>query len=351
MDVFVEEGYDIPEEVISVVKSLPDTVTIEPSTSILQLIGIDPLLKLESFCKRGAADIYAKVEYMNPSGSIKDRMVAFAIEQAEKRGVLKKGDTIVESTSGNTGVAVAMVAAAKGYKSQLVMPDSTAEVKKKMMRAYGAELVFTPEKEGIAAVVKKGKKLSEQPKHWLLNQFENPDNPRSHLEIGKEVLKAMGKDGPGAFVAAIGTGGTLIGVGRALKSKNPNTKVVAVEPYKSPAFYNMFYGKKKRIGKGIPHKIEGIGEGFVPLILQKDIKIVDDVILVKDEEAFITMHKLIRQEGLFVGVSSGANVYAAMQVAEELGEGKRVVTVLPDTGMRYLDTEAFEGSKEKTRGR
>ena len=171
MDVFVEDDYDIPEEVISVVRSLPDTVSIEPSTSILQLIGIDPLLKLESFCKQGSGDIYAKVEFMNPSGSIKDRMVAFAVQQAEGRGMLKRGDTIVEATSGNTGVAVSMVAAAKGYKAEIVMPDSTAEVKKKMMRAYGAELVFTPEKDGIAAVVERARELAKQPNHWMLDQL------------------------------------------------------------------------------------------------------------------------------------------------------------------------------------
>lgn len=349
MDVFVrsisspESDSDFDKtQTISIVESLPDTITITPSCSILDLIGIDPILKLTKFKKKGHADIYAKIEFMNPSGSIKDRMVANCIEAAEKRGKLKNGDTIVEATSGNTGAALSMVAAVKGYKTIIVMPEGTSDAKKKIMRNFGARLVFTPDKKGIAAVVDKAKAIAKRKNTFLLNQFENPDNPRSHLETGKEIVKALGKTGVDAFVAAVGTGGTLVGVARVLKNANPNAHIVAVEPDKAPAFYNMFYGKQLPIGKGIPHKIEGIGEGFVPKILADGRRLIDEVMLVKDNDAIRTMKELIKKEGVFVGMSSGANVWAAMRIAKRLGEGKTVVTVLPDTGQRYLNTDIFK---------
>jgi cysteine synthase A len=327
---------------ISVVESLPDTIEIHPSNSILDLIGIDPILKLVNFCKPGCADIYAKIEFMNPSGSIKDRMVAYAVQQAEKRGDLKRGDTILEATSGNTGIAVSMVAAAKGYKATLVMPDCTSELKKKMMRSLGSKLMFVPEKEGIVGVIKKANQLAKRKNIWFLNQFENPDNPIAHLDTGREIVKALGKQGVDAFVTAVGTGGTLVGVARVLKETNPKATTFAVEPEKAPAFYNMFYGKSLKIGKGIPHKIEGIGEGFVPKILENNRHLVDGVLLVKDDDSIETMRELMKKEGVFVGMSSGANVWAAMQVAKELGAGKKVVTVLPDTGQRYLNSSIFK---------
>jgi cysteine synthase A len=338
----IGQSTDISSDSISVVRSLPDTIEIKPSESILELIGIDPILKLTKFKRPGHADIYAKLEYMNPSGSIKDRMVAYAIKNAEKRGKLRKGYTIVEATSGNTGVALAMVAATKGYKSVIVMPKSTSDIKKKMMRSFGAKLVLTPDKGGIAAVVNKAKELAKRKNSWMLNQFENPDNPRSHIEIGKEIVKALGRDGVDAFVAAIGTGGTLVGVSKALKGVNQKTRIVAVEPMKAPAFYNMFYGKSLKIGSGISHGIEGIGEGFVPKILAENRRVVDDVMLVKDADAFKTMGELIKKEGVFVGMSSGANVWAALKVAKKLGEGRTVVTVLPDSGQRYLSSGIFK---------
>jgi cysteine synthase A len=341
VDVFVSEDKD-KNNPISVVESIPDTIEITPSQSILELVGIDPILKLNSFCKRGCADIYAKIEFMNPSGSIKDRMVAYAVEQAEKRGELKKGDTILEATSGNTGVAVAMVAAAKGYKAKLVIPDCTSEIKKIIMKSYGAELVFTPEKEGVVAVVNKANELAKRRNTWFLNQFENPDNPTAHLDTGREIMKAFGKWGVDAFVAAVGTGGTLIGVARVLKKDNPKTTIFAVEPKKAPAFYNMFYDKSLKIGKGMPHKIEGIGEGFVPKILENNRRFIDGVLLVEDDDSIKTMRELIKKEGVFVGMSSGTNVWAALQVAKELGAGKKVVTVLPDTGQRYLNSSIFK---------
>ena len=345
VDVFV--AVDKDAEPISVVESLPDTIEITPSKSILELIGIDPILKLTNFCKPGCADIYAKIEFMNPSGSVKDRMVAYAVEQAEKRGELKKGYTILEATSSNTGVAVAMVAAAKGYKAKLVMPGSTSEIKKKIMESYGAELVFTPEKGGIAAVVNKANELAKRRNTWFLNQFENPDNPIAHLDTGREIVKAFGKWGVDAFVAAVGTGGTLVGVARVLKKTNPKTTTFAVEPKKAPAFYNMFYKKSLKIGKGIPHEIEGIGEGFVPKILENNRQLVDGVILAADRDSIGTMRELIKKEGVFVGISSGANVWAAMQVAKEVGAGKKVVTVLPDTGQRYLNNSIFKKGRSK----
>ena len=343
MNVFVPSD----KENISVVESLPDTIEITPSKSILELVGIDPILKLTNFCHKECADIYAKIEFLNPSGSVKDRMVAYSVQQAEKRGQLKRGHTIVEATSGNTGVAVAMVAAAKGYKAKIVMPNSTSEIKKKIMKSFGAELVFTPEEGGIVAVMDKAKQLAKRRNTWFLNQFENPDNPIAHLDTGREIVKAFGKWGVDAFVAAVGTGGTLVGVARVLKKANPKVTIFAVEPKKAPAFYNMFYGKSLKIGKGIPHKIEGIGEGFVPKILENNRRFIDGVILVTDKDAIGTMRELIKKEGVFVGMSSGANVWAAMHVAKELGAGKKVVTVLPDTGQRYLNNGIFKkgGSK------
>lgn len=307
--------------------------------SVLDVIGNTPIVELNKLARGDYARIFAKLEFLNPSGSIKDRMALYAIEAAEKRGELKRNATIVEATSGNTGIALSMVAAVKGYRPVIVMPETTTIEKIQMMKSFGAKLVFTPTKGGMKATVKRAKEIVRKKKAFYLNQFENPDNVKAQKITGREVLNQL--KNADAFVAGIGTGGTLIGVAKALKRKNPKTKIVAVEPAKVPAFYNMFYGKKLTIAKGIPHKIEGIGEGFVPKLIDNNKNLVDEVMLVKDKDAIKVMNKLAKVEGLFVGVSSGANVWVALKVAKKMSRRKNVVTVLPDTGQRYLSSDVF----------
>jgi cysteine synthase A len=318
------------------------------SISLLDSIGNTPLVELKRIneSNRSSAKIFAKLEFLNPSGSIKDRMVSFAIEQAEKRAELKEGATIIEATSGNTGVALSMVSAVKGYHAIIVMPETTSREKVKMMQTFGAELVFTSTMSGISGTVEKAKELAKDRGAFFLNQFENPDNVRSHLITGKEILKqtkALDIDGIDAFVAGVGTGGTLVGVAKVLKEKNLKTKTVAVEPEKVPAFYNVLYKKELKVEHGIAHRIEGIGEGFVPKNLMDNRDFVDDAMLVKDEDAINTVRALAKKEGIFAGPSSGANVWAALKLTQELGEGKIIVTVIPDTGQRYLSSSVFEG--------
>ena len=301
--------------------------------SVLDLIGDTPLLELSRLGNTSCAKVYAKAEFLNPSGSIKDRMVHYAIESAERRGQLGKGATIVEASSGNTGVSVSMIAAFKGYKAVIVVPETTSGVKTKMMDSYGAELIYTPSEEGIDATVRRAREEAEERGAFLLDQFRNPDNVRAHHTTGKEILRQAGH--VDAFVAGIGTGGTLVGVTQMLKQVYPETRTVAVEPATAPAYYNMYYGSSLPIGAGIPHKIEGIGETFVPQIIFDNTDVVDGVILVSDEEAFEMMGKLAVVEGLFTGISSGANVHAALEVAMSMDHDAHVVTVLPDSGQRY----------------
>lgn len=294
--------------------------------SVLDLVGNTSLLKLNKITEPGKAGIYAKTEFTNPSGSIKDRMVKHVIEQAEERGDLKPGDLIVEASSDNTGVSLSLIASIKGYSVCIVAPDTTSAVKAGMMTRYGAELVFTPNEEGVAAVVEKANEVVEKRGAYLLNQFATPDNVKAQNITGREILDQLGP--VDAFCA---------GIGEVLKEANPGVKVYAVEPEPAPAFYNMYYGKDLPIPEGIPHKIEGIGESFVPQIVEEHTDVIDGVILCSDQDAMSTMAALTCSEGLCVGVSSGANVWAAKQIASKLGEDKNVVTVLPDTGQRYLD--------------
>lgn len=306
------------------------------ATSVLNAVGKTPLVRLGSISKRAGANIFAKLEFLNPSGSIKDRMVLQIINSAEKKGLLKPGSTIVEATSGNTGISVAMIAAVKGYTAILVMPDNTAKAKQQIMHALNARIVLVPEKEGMGSVVRKAREIAEKADGFLVNQFSNEDNVKAHYEgTGKEILTQLDKE-INAFVAGIGTGGTLIGVGRALKEKHPRLSLIAVEPEKSPVFYNMFHGREIPKITGIPHLIEGIGEGFVSKILEDNLNLVDSVMLVSDEEAIQTTLELARGEGLLCGVSSGANVSACLKAAEDFKNGI-IVTVLPDGGYRYLD--------------
>ena len=280
-----------------------------------QLIGNTPLLKLNSLKKEGRADIYVKVEKNNVAGSIKDRIALYMIEEAEKSGNLKKGDTIVEPTSGNTGVALAALAAAKGYKCILTMPSSMSVERSKLAEAYGAEVIRTTE-NALQGAVDKAKELAKKDGYFMPDQFSNPANIKAHYETtGVEILNEITPD---AFIAGVGTGGTVTGVGKRLKENNENVKIYAIEPAESPLLSG---------GKASGHKIQGIGDGIVD---------------VKGDDVIEMSRNLAKNEALAVGISSGANVVGAIQIADELGEGKSVVTVLPDTGERYLSTTLYD---------
>jgi cysteine synthase A len=304
--------------------------------NILELIGETPLVKLNRIVGKTDADVYLKLEFFNPGGSVKDRIALSMIEEAEKRGELKPGSTILEPTSGNTGIGLAMVAAAKGYRAVLVMPDTMSVERRNLLRAYGAELVLTPGAEGMKGAIQKAKEIHEQhPDYFVPQQFENPDNVKAHFEnTAREIVEQTGGE-LDAFVAGIGTGGTITGVGRVLKEKYPHVHVVAVEPSNSPVLSG---------GKPGPHKIQGIGAGFVPKIL--DTEIYDEVLQVDNEEAFEWARRAAREEGILVGISSGAAIASAVKIARRLGEGKKVVAVVPSNGERYLSTPLFNFEDE-----
>ena len=300
--------------------------------SIYKTIGRTPLVKLDSLVKEDMADIIVKLEFFNPGGSVKDRPALYMIKDAEEKGILKAGGTIIEPTSGNTGIALAMIGAVKGYTVKIVMPDTMSIERRKLMKSYGAELVLTEGKYGMAGAVELAKKLAEENGYFMPNQFSNESNVKAHYETtGVEILEDT-KGEIDAFVAGVGTGGTITGVGRRLKEINPNIKIIAVEPRKSPILSG---------GEPGSHGIQGIGANFIPEIL--DRRIIDEIIQIEDEEAFQYARKMGGQEGILCGISSGANVAAAIKVAKRLGKGKKVVTVLPDTGERYLSTDLFNG--------
>ena len=292
-----------------------------------ELIGNTPLLKLTSLEKEGRADIYVKVEKNNLAGSIKDRIALYMIEEAEKAGKIKPGDTIVEPTSGNTGVALAALAAAKGYKLILTMPASMSKEREQLAKAYGAEVIRTKE-NALQGSVDKAKELAEKEGYFFPDQFSNPANVKAHYETtGPEILAEITPD---AFIAGVGTGGTVTGVGKRLKEKDSNIKVYAIQPAESPLLSG---------GKAAGHKIQGIGGNFIPKNL--DFDVVDDIVSVASDDAIKMSRQLAKDEALAVGISSGANVCGAIEIADKLGEGKAVVTVLPDTGERYLSTELY----------
>jgi cysteine synthase A len=301
--------------------------------NILDLIGNTPMLKLAKLAAEGHAEVWAKLEGFNPGGSVKDRPALAMIEDAEKKGKLKKGMKIVEPTSGNTGIGLAMVASVKGYPIILTMPESMSLERRKLLQAYGAELVLTPAAQGMkGALAKADEILASSKEYFKPDQFGNPANPEAHRRTtAKEILKQMGVKKIDAFVAGIGTGGTITGVGEVLRKKFKNIKIFAVEPAASPLLSG---------GQPGPHAIQGIGPNFVPAIL--NTKIYDEVIKVTNEDAGETARRLARDEGLLVGISSGAACWAALQVAAKLGKGKRVVTVFPDVGERYLTTGLFD---------
>ena len=300
--------------------------------SITQLIGNTPMVRLQRVAPEGAAEVIVKLESFNPLSSVKDRIAISMVEEAEKAGEIRPGATIVEATSGNTGIGLAFVAAAKGYRCALFMPDSMSVERRKLLQALGAELYLTPAPLGIKAAQQGAQDYAERtPGAWLSRQFDNPANLKIHRETtAREIIRDCGGK-LDAFVAGVGTGGTVTGVGEILKKEVPNAVVVAVEPIESQVLKG---------GTHSPHKIQGIGAGMIPAIY--NAKVVDRVTDVVFEDAVAVARRLAKEEGIFVGISGGAVLWAALEIAKELGPGKRVVAVLPDTGERYLSTALFE---------
>ena len=299
--------------------------------NVLELIGDTPMVRLKKLPEKGSADIIAKLEKFMPGGSVKDRIAFNMIEQAEKKGLLKPGAVIVEPTSGNTGLGLAIVGAVKGYHVILTLPESMSQERIQVLQAFGAEVVLTPAKDGMVGAVEKAREIVATTKNaFMPQQFMNPDNPAMHRKTtAREILRDT--DGKiDAFVAGVGTGGTITGVGEVLKKHNPKIRVVGVEPKTS----NVLSG-----GKPGPHMIQGIGAGFVPEVLNREI--LDEVIAIDDHEAWDMAKRLSKEEGLFVGISSGAACLAALKVAKQLGPGKTVVTLFPDSGEHYLSMEPY----------
>ncbi|MBT2604779.1 cysteine synthase A [Peribacillus frigoritolerans] len=301
------------------------------ANSVIDLIGQTPIVKLNKLQNENSADIYLKLEYFNPGSSVKDRIALAMIEAAEKNGTLKPGDTIIEPTSGNTGIGLAMVAAAKGYKSILVMPETMSLERRNLLRAYGAELVLTPGPEGMKGAIAKATELSKEKGYFIPQQFENEANPEVHRNTtGPEIVEAFGDEGLDAFVAGIGTGGTITGAGEVLREKFPDIKIYAVEPADSPVLSG---------GTPGPHKIQGIGAGFIPTILNTDLY--DEIIQVNTEESFDYARRAAKEEGILGGISSGGAIAAAVKVADKLGKGKKVLAIIPSNGERYLSTPLY----------
>ena len=303
--------------------------------NITQLVGKTPIMELVNYEKENnlQANILAKIEFFNPAGSVKDRIAKAMIENAEKEGLLKEGSTIIEPTSGNTGIGLASIAAAKGYKAILTMPETMSIERRKLLKAYGAEIVLTDGSKGMKGAIEKAEELQKEIKDsFIPSQFENMENPKMHYKTPGPELYEDTEGKIDYFVAGVGTGGTLSGVGKYLKEKNPNIKVIAVEPKSSPVLTE---------GKAGAHKIQGIGANFVPNTLDKNIY--DEIITIENDEAFESARKVAKSDGILVGISSGAAIKAATIIANrEENKGKTIVALLPDTGERYLSTELFE---------
>ncbi|EOX2716644.1 cysteine synthase A [Enterococcus faecium] len=300
--------------------------------SVTELIGKTPIVKLNKLVPEDSADVFVKLEFFNPGGSVKDRIALSMIEKAEHDGLLKPGDTIIEPTSGNTGIGLSMVGVAKGYKVIIVMPETMSIERRLLMKGYGAELILTPGVDGISGSIREAERLAKENGYFLPLQFENEANPLVHEKTtGPEIHQAFGVNGLDAFVAGIGTGGTITGAGRELKRVYPKIELVGVEPAESAIL------EGKEAG---PHKIQGIGTGFVPKTL--DTSVYDKVLSVTGNEAMETAREVGRKEGILVGISSGAAIAAALKVAKELGKGKKVLAVVPDNGERYLSTALYQ---------
>ena len=310
--------------------------------SALDLIGSTPVLKLRRLTKEEDATIWAKLESFNPGGSVKDRICRNMIEAAEKEGKIHKGTTIVEPTSGNTGISLALVCAVKGYRLILTMPETMSTERQALLAAYGAQLELTPGKEGMRGAIRRAEEIvMKNADFFMPQQFKNPANPQAHRQETAQEILSQFKGKLDAFVAGVGTGGTITGVGEVLKERLSQMKIVAVEPASSPVLSG---------GNPGPHKIQGIGAGFLPEVL--NTQVIDQIIPVRDEEAVEMAHRLAKEEGIVAGISSGAAVCGALQVARELGKGKTVVVILPDAGERTLSTGLFltAGVGEKGRG-
>jgi cysteine synthase A len=298
---------------------------------VTELIGKTPMVRLNHIVGAGMAEVLAKLESYNPGGSVKDRICLSMIEDAERKGLLKKGSTIIEPTSGNTGIGLAMIAAGKGYKCILTMPETMSQERIHILKSYGAKVVLTPGIEGMKGAIKEAEELLKTtPESYMPQQFKNPANPEIHRQTTAREIVAVTKGRIDAFVAGVGTGGTITGVGEVLKEYNPQVSIVAVEPKNSA----VLSGKQPG-----PHKIQGIGAGFIPEVLNQSI--IDQIIQVDDNDAFKTSKRLACEEGLFVGISSGAAAWAALKVAQELGPGKTVVVLFPDTGERYFSMQQY----------
>ncbi len=306
-------------------------MTRKVARSILELVGDTPMVELNKVVTPSMASVAAKLEAFNPGGSVKDRIAFAMVEDAEKRGLLKPGGTIVEPTSGNTGIGLAMVAAIRGYRLILTLPEGMSTERVSLLERFGAEVEITPAHEGMAGAVKKAREIAATvPEAYMPLQFSNPANPRTHRQTtAQEILRAVDVE-IDAFVAGVGTGGTITGVGETLKKKNPKTKVVAVEPASSAVLSGKAAGS---------HRIQGIGAGFVPEVLDRSV--IDEVITVEDMDAYTMARRLAKEEGILAGISAGAAVWAALKVAARLGKGKTVVVILPDTGERYLSLDPY----------
>ncbi|MBM7610115.1 cysteine synthase A [Lysinibacillus composti] len=300
--------------------------------SVTELVGHTPIVKLNHATSENEGNVYVKLEYFNPGSSVKDRIALAMIEAAEKEGTLKPGGTIIEPTSGNTGIGLAMIASAKGYRSILVMPETMSIERRKLLRAYGAELVLTPGPEGMKGAIAKAESLAKENGYFLPQQFENAANSEIHrLTTGPEIVEAFDGLNLDAFVAGVGTGGTITGAGEVLKEKYPNIEIIAVEPKDSPVLSG---------GNPGSHKIQGIGAGFVPGVLNTEVY--TSIFPVENETAFEVARKVGREEGILCGISSGAAIHAAIETAKRLGKGSNVLAIVPSNGERYLSTPLYD---------
>jgi len=305
------------------------------ANDISELIGRTPIVKLNRVTNEDSADIYVKLEFMNPGSSVKDRIALAMIEAAEEEGILTPNSTIIEPTSGNTGIGIAMVAAAKAYKTVIVMPDTMSAERRNLLKAFGAELILTPGAEGMKGAIEKAEELANKHGYFMPQQFNNMANPEVHERTtGKEIVEQM-PEGLDAFISGVGTGGTVSGAGKVLKDHFKDIKIYAVEPVDSPVLKG---------GEPGPHKIQGIGAGFIPNTLNVDIY--DDVLQVSNEESFETAREVAKKEGILGGISSGAAIAAAKKIAQELGKGKKVLAILPSNGERYLSTPLYQFDTE-----